>query len=99
MLIASLSWAQSLLAGDMAAALDGSLDTLLAGLMTLGFAAVFAGWVIFVVIRGLARTRHEKARSHAWDFHTMTLEGLGTTMADGGEPAAPEEHESRGRAS
>jgi hypothetical protein len=95
MFVSMIGWTQSPVAGYVAGAADMSQETSLAGLMTLGFALVFASWVVFVVVRAVLRTRREEHRTRAFDFHTVSLAGLGTTMADGGEPSAPDEHEGR----
>ena len=96
MFVSMIGWAQSPMAGYMAAAPDAGQESPLAGLMTLGFALVFAGWVLFVVVRAALRMRREEHRTRAFDFHTVSLAGLGPTMADGGEPSAPDEREGRG---
>ena len=96
MFVSMIGWAQSPMAGPMAAASEASQETPLPGLMTLGFALVFAGWVLFVVVRAVLRMRREEHRTRAFDFHTVSLAGLGPTMADGGEPSAPDEREGRG---
>ncbi len=98
MFVAMLAWGQRLVASHMAAAPDAGQEAPLAGLMTLGLALVFAGWVLFVVVREVLQMRREEHRARACDFHTVSLEGLGPTMADGGEPGAPDDREDRGQA-
>ena len=97
MFVAMIGWAEVSMAGYMAAAPDAGQGSPVAGLMTLGFALVFAGWVLFVGVREVLRMRREEHRAHAFDFHMVSLEGLGPTMADGGEPGAPDDRERRGR--
>jgi len=96
MFVSMIGWALSPMAGYVAAALDAGQETPLAGLTTLGFALVFAGWILFVGIREVLRMRREEHRTRAFDFHTVSIAGLGPTMADGGEPGAPDEREGRG---
>ncbi len=67
-----------------------------AGLMTLGVALVFAGWILFVGVREVRRMRREERR-HTADLYTVSLDGLGPTMADGGEPIALDKRKGRGR--
>jgi hypothetical protein len=97
MLVSMIGWAHSPIAGAMAAASEASQETPLAGLMTLGFALVLAGWVLFVVARAALQMRREEHRARAFDFHSVSFEGLGPTMADGGEPSAPGKREGRGQ--
>lgn len=97
MFVSIFAWAQILTAGYVAAAPDAGQETPFAGLMTLGFGLVFAGWLLFVGVREVLRMRREEQRTRAFDFHRISLEGLGPTMADGGEPGAPDEREGRGQ--
>jgi hypothetical protein len=80
-----IGWAQSATAGYVAAEQDGSI----AGLVTIGFALVFAGWLVVAGVREAIRMRREDRLTDAGGIYTVPLDGLGPTMADGGEPIAP----------
>jgi hypothetical protein len=97
MFVSMIAWAHSPMANYLAAAPDAGQGTSLGGLATLSFALVFVGWVLFVGIQQALRMRREEHQSPAFDFHTLSLEGLGTTMADGGEPSATDERDGRGQ--
>ena len=85
MFVVIIGWAQSATAGYVAADQDGSL----AGLATIGLAIVFAGWVIVAGVREVMRMRREDRLTDAGDVYHVPLDGLGPTMADGGERIAP----------
>ena len=84
MFVSMFAWAQSPTSGDV----EASQEAPVAALMTLGIALVFVGWVLFVAVREVLRMRREERQAHAIDLYTVSLEGLGPTMADGGEPIA-----------
>jgi hypothetical protein len=84
MFVLMMAWAQSATPGYVAADQEGSF----AGLVTIGFALVFGGWLLFAGIREVMRMRREDRLADAGDVYTMPLDGLGPTMADGGEPIA-----------
>ena len=79
-----MAWAQSATSNYVAADQDGSI----AGLMTLGIVAVFGGWLAFAGVREVLRMRREDRQNHADEIYT-SLDALGPTMADGGQPMAP----------
>lgn len=89
MFFTMFAWAQSPTAGYV----EASQEMPVAGLMTLGIALAFVGWILFVVVREMLRMRREDRQ--AIDLHTVSLEGLGPTMADGGEPIALNERKVR----
>jgi hypothetical protein len=86
MFVLMTAWTQSATAGYVAADQDGSI----AGLATIGFALVFVGWILFAGIREALRMRREDRLADAGDIYTIPVDGLGPTMADGGEPIARE---------
>lgn len=59
------------------------------GIATIVFAVVFLGWIVFTLALDAWRTRRE--RETVEDRHTIMVPGLGTTMADGGEPTDEKE--------
>jgi hypothetical protein len=79
------AWAQ----GPVPGYVNVSQETPLAGLMTLGIGIVFVGWIVFMGVRGALRIRREERQAHAADLYSVSLDDLGPTMADGGEPIAP----------
>jgi hypothetical protein len=85
MFVLMMAWAQSATSGYVAVDQDGPL----AGLMTLGVVIVFGGWLLFAGVREVIRMRREDRLADAGDVFTVPLDGLGPTMADGGERIAP----------
>jgi hypothetical protein len=85
MFVLMMAWAQSATSGYVAVDQDGTL----AGLMTLGAVIVFGGWLLVAGVREVIRMRREDRLADAGDVYTVPLDGLGPTMADGGEPIAP----------
>ena len=84
MFVTMLAWAQ----GPTPGYVEAGQEFPVAGLMTLGIGLAFVGWILFVAIREVLRTRREERQARALDLHTVSLDGLGPTMADGGEPIA-----------
>jgi hypothetical protein len=99
MFVSTIAWASSPMADYLAAAPDAGQGTSLGGLATIGFAVVFASWVLLVVIQATLRMRREEREGLALDLHTLAIEGLGTAMADGGEPSTTNERGGRGQSS
>ena len=83
MFASMIALAQSATTGYVAAE-DGSLG----GLMTLGIVVVFGGWLAYTGVREIRRMRREDRQHHADEIYT-SLDALGPTMADGGQPMAP----------
>lgn len=84
MLFTMFAWAQSPTSGYV----EASEGFPVAGLMTLGIALAFVGWILFLVVREVLEMRREARQSQALNLYRVSLDGLGPTMADGGEPIA-----------
>lgn len=80
-----MMWAQNATTNYVAADQDGTL----AGLVTMGFAIVFVGSLLFVGIREFLRMRREDRLDHTEEVRVGSFGELGPTMADGGEPMSP----------
>jgi hypothetical protein len=90
MFVTLFAWAQ----GPTANYVEAGENTV-AGLMTLGVALVFAGWLLYVGVREYLRMRREDRPAQPIDIRTIPADGLGPTMADGGEPIAPNPRKGR----
>ena len=90
MFVTMFAWAQGPTPGYVEAGQDP-----IAGLMTLGIGIAFVGWILYVVVREVLRVRREERRSQPIDLHSVALDDLGPTMADGGEPIAPDQFKRR----
>ena len=79
------AWAQSPASGFA----EAGQGEFVAGLMTLGVGLGFVGWILFVAVREVIRIRREARLPRAVDPYSLPIDDLGPTMADGGEPIAP----------
>lgn len=91
MFVTMFAWAASSTPGYV----EASQEPVLAGLMTLAVGIAFVGWILFTGVREVLRARREERRNHAIDLYSVSLDGLGPTMADGGEPTAPDQRKDR----
>lgn len=91
MFVTMFAWAQSPTPGYV----EASQEPLVAGLMTLGIGLAFVGWILYMGVREVLRVRREERRNPTVDLYSVSLDDLGPTMADGGEPIAPGQRKRR----